>query len=96
MSKYYILPTDEASYDLIYDICAESDDLAQKGDPYILLNSEEYESFLKAKEAYEEWQEKLDWIIHLHEKANEKANAKPREPFQTMEDYKKEAEEFLR
>jgi hypothetical protein len=93
MSKYYILSSDEPTYDLLYDVCAESDDIAAEEDPYILLDSKEYASFLRAQKAYNKWQDKLDWIIHEH---NKKINAKPREPFGTMDDYKKEIEEFLK
>jgi hypothetical protein len=98
--KYYILSSDVPTFELLFDMCAESDMISEEGDPYILLDDKEYKSFLKAEKAYNEWQDKIGELYCKHkqienEKLN-KANAVPREPFQTMEDYDKEVREFLK
>lgn len=94
--KYYILPSDEPTFELLFDICAESDMISEEGDPYILLDDKEYKSFLKAEKAYNEWQDKIGELYCKQIEKLNKANAVPREPFQTMEDYDKEVREFLK
>jgi hypothetical protein len=91
--KYAIIGYDESHLDILMNILYESENLIDDDDekdyPYIVLTSKEHEEWEKVKEAYENWQERFSEAAY-------ESTLKPREPFQTMEDFEKEVKEFLK
>lgn len=91
--KYAIIDEHEYQYDVLMDILYESENLIEEGDeemnyPFIVLTPKEHKEWEKVKNAYEKWQDRFSEAAY-------QSTLKPREPFQTMEDYEKEVAEFL-
>lgn len=92
--KYALQCDHEPCYDILMDILYESENLIQDDSdemdyPFIVLTSKEHKEWMKVKEAYEMWQERFSDAAY-------ESNLKPREPFQTMNDYEREVKEFLK